>query len=43
VRQYSHLFTVEEPGDETWEAELNPLSEVVMAEARVGSITRFDL
>lgn len=25
-RLYNHLFTVESPGDETWEAELNPLS-----------------
>jgi len=25
-RLYNHLFTVESPGDETWEKELNPLS-----------------
>ena len=28
IRMYSHLFTVEEPGD-NWEAELNPNSEIV--------------
>lgn len=25
-RLYSHLFTVESPGDDSWEAELNPAS-----------------
>jgi glutaminyl-tRNA synthetase len=35
VRMYSSLFTVEEPSDAGWEAELNPESEVVMATARV--------
>lgn len=35
VRVYSHLFSVEEPTDENWEAELNPHSEVVHANAFV--------
>jgi glutaminyl-tRNA synthetase len=35
VRLYSTLFTVEEPSDATWESELNPESEVVLAAARV--------
>lgn len=26
VRLYNHLFTVEAPGDDSWEAELNPAS-----------------
>ena len=30
---YGHLFTTEEPSDEHWEAELNPLSEVVYSKA----------
>jgi hypothetical protein len=25
-RLYNHLFTVEAPGDDSWEAELNPAS-----------------
>jgi glutaminyl-tRNA synthetase len=33
VRIYNPLFTVEEPTDEGWEAELNPESEVVMSGA----------
>jgi glutaminyl-tRNA synthetase len=33
TRLYSHLFTVEEPSDVTWEQELNPESEVVMNQA----------
>lgn len=33
ARLYSHLFTVEEPSDATWEQELNPESEVVMSSA----------
>jgi hypothetical protein len=32
---YSHLFTVEEPSDANWEAELNPESEVVFPNALV--------
>ena len=35
VRVYSHLFTVEEPSDAGWEAELNPESETVLLAARV--------
>ena len=35
VRMYSHLFTVEEPTDAGWEAELNPESEIVCLNARV--------
>ncbi len=35
ARLYSTLFTVEEPGDDTWEQELNPESEVVMTNALV--------
>lgn len=35
VRMYSHLFLLEEPNDATWEQELNPQSEVVMASAKV--------
>ena len=35
VRVYSHLFTVEEPSDAGWEAELNPESETVCLTARV--------
>lgn len=34
VRLYNHLFTVEAPGDETWEAELNPASLELKASAR---------
>ena len=30
---YDHLFVKEEPSDETWEADLNPGSEVVMRSA----------
>ena len=33
VRNYSHLFTVEEPSDENWEKELNPESEIVVTTA----------
>jgi glutaminyl-tRNA synthetase len=33
ARLYSHLFLLEEPHDETWEAELNPTSEVVVKTA----------
>lgn len=39
ARIYNPLFTMEEPNDETWEAELNSESEIVISEARVdGSI-----
>lgn len=34
-RLYNHLFTVETPGDETWEAELNPASLEVKAQGFV--------
>ena len=43
VRVYSHLFTVEEPSDAGWEAELNPESETVCLTARVDpSIMNWD-
>lgn len=35
VREYNHLFTVEEVGDAEWESQLNPLSEVIHSSARV--------
>jgi hypothetical protein len=35
VRWYNHLFTTEEPNDDTWEAELNADSEIVMKSALV--------
>lgn len=35
VRVYGNLFTVEEPSDDHWEDELNPESEIVMADALV--------
>ena len=35
IRMYNPLFTVEEPGDEEWEAQLNPESEVVHRDALV--------
>lgn len=31
VRMYNHLFLTEEPSDENWEKELNPVSEVVVS------------
>jgi hypothetical protein len=34
IRLYGHLFTVENPGDDTWEKELNPSSMQVKAMAR---------
>lgn len=34
-RLYNHLFTVECPGDDTWEAELNPLSLEVKAQGLI--------
>jgi glutaminyl-tRNA synthetase len=37
VRLYNNLFTVEEPNDDTWEAELNPESEIVLPKALVDS------
>jgi hypothetical protein len=33
-RLYNHLFTVESPGDDTWEAELNPNSLEIKAHGR---------
>ncbi|RYY89594.1 hypothetical protein EON63_00405 [archaeon] len=35
TRIYNPLFTIEEPNDDTWEAELNNESEVVISDARV--------
>lgn len=35
ARIYNNLFLVEEPNDETWEAELNPDSEVVVKNALI--------
>ena len=44
VRLYDNLFTVEEPSDERWQAELNPVSEVVKSSAMVDpSILRLKL
>ena len=37
ARLYNPLFTVEEPGDEEWEKELNPESEIVCNDALVDS------
>jgi hypothetical protein len=37
VRWYNHLFTTEEPNDDTWEAELNADSEIVMKSALVST------
>ena len=37
ARLYNPLFTVEEPGDEEWEKELNPESEIVCSGALVDS------
>lgn len=34
VRLYNHLFSVESPGDDTWEAELNPHSLEVKPNAK---------
>jgi len=35
VREYNYLFTVEEPGDAEWEAQLNPTSEIICPNALV--------
>lgn len=37
ARLYNPLFIIEEPNDDTWEAELNPESEIVMSKALVDS------